>query len=352
MRCPSCGSSTPSGRPTCARCGALLTTDPASRRFPAQGGAPPVAPDETTAPAGGVTSAPAHGASTPPAQGGTTAPGPGGTTPPGADGTVPVAQDRVTARLPDTANRPAGDEPAPVPVTSWGTPPVFEDAYTRRRAPGRWFGRRARALWASLAVALVLLGAGAAILLLPDSRPAGPRRAAISPSNAMRPSSGGVPSQSEDAPSPAGGTDAAQASAVNALLAEHLQSGNRLSGDLTTCDEVAASAPEFEQFIRTRQQQLTQARTLQVDRLPAGEDLRQALIDAYQYSLDADRAYLAWAHEVEARDCGSGNAPQTGSFHDAMAANDKAGPAKRHLVALWNPIAVEYGLPTYVWQDV
>ena len=74
------------------------------------------------------------------------------------------------------------------------------------------------------------------------------------------------------------------------------------------------------------------------------------MINAYQSSLDADQAYLAWAREVQSRGCGGWIAPLTAHYRAAIAANDKAGPAKRQVVKLWRPIAKSQGLPTYAWN--
>jgi len=40
----------------------------------------------------------------------------------------------------------------------------------------------------------------------------------------------------------------------------------------------------------------------------------------------------------------------TGHYKAAIAANGKAGPAKRQVVAAWKPIATTHGLPKYVWN--
>ena len=73
-------------------------------------------------------------------------------------------------------------------------------------------------------------------------------------------------------------------------------------------------------------------------------------VRAQEHSLDADRAYLAWAREIQARNCGGKIAPLTPRYKNAITANDKAGPAKRQVVNLWKPIANTHGLPTYVWN--
>jgi hypothetical protein len=93
-------------------------------------------------------------------------------------------------------------------------------------------------------------------------------------------------------------------------------------------------------------------KNLPVDRLPQAAELSKALTEAYRYSTEADRAYLAWARAAKAQDCGGAPPPATSDLADARAADDKAAPAKRRLVGLWNPLARGQGLPAYGWRDL
>jgi hypothetical protein len=146
------------------------------------------------------------------------------------------------------------------------------------------------------------------------------------------------------------GTAAQQAAAVEKILETGKTARGHLPAPLRTCDDVAAGVSGFQQVVRDRQQELSQSKELKVDRLRDGARLRRWMINAYQNSLDADQAYLAWAREVQARGCGGRIAPLTAHYRAAIAANDKAGPAKRQVVKLWRPIAKSQGLPTYAWN--
>ncbi|WP_345433917.1 hypothetical protein [Actinoallomurus vinaceus] len=143
---------------------------------------------------------------------------------------------------------------------------------------------------------------------------------------------------------------ARQAAAVDQVLKSGQTARGHLPSRLRTCDDVTAGVAGFQQVVRDRQQELSQAKGLKVDRLPDGSRLRQSMIGAYQSSLKADRAYLAWAQGVRARRCGGRVAPLTAAYKNAIAANDKAGPAKRQVIALWKPIASSHALPTYAWN--
>ncbi|WP_185792557.1 hypothetical protein [Actinoallomurus bryophytorum] len=141
-----------------------------------------------------------------------------------------------------------------------------------------------------------------------------------------------------------------QASAVNQILKSGRTARGHLPSRLRTCDDVAAGVPGFQQVVRDRQQELSQSKSLKVDQLPDGAGLRKSMVAAYQSSLKADQAYLAWAQEVQGRGCGGRIAPLTAHYKDAIAANGKAGPAKRQVIAAWKPIASSHGLPKYAWN--
>jgi hypothetical protein len=143
---------------------------------------------------------------------------------------------------------------------------------------------------------------------------------------------------------------AQQAAAVNEILKTGKTARGHLPTRLRTCDDVSEGVSGFEQVVRDRQQELNRSKNLKVDGLKDGSRLRQSMIAAYQSSLRADQAYLAWAREIQGRGCGGKIAPLTGHYKDAISANDKAGPAKRQVVSLWKPIADTHGLPTYIWN--
>jgi hypothetical protein len=152
-------------------------------------------------------------------------------------------------------------------------------------------------------------------------------------------------------PSPSGNAQT-QAKAVDALLASGKEAHARLQYDADTCDGLAAAVPGFEQIVRDRWDELDEARNLPLDRLTQASELQQALTDSYQFSLEADRAYLAWARATGLQDCGDAAPPETPDLAKAHTADDRAAPAKRRFLRLWNPIARSQGLPTYGWRDL
>lgn len=143
-----------------------------------------------------------------------------------------------------------------------------------------------------------------------------------------------------------------QASAVNDVLKSGGTARGHLPGRLKTCNDVSAGVAGFQQVVEDRQQELSRSKGLKVDELQNGARLRTSMIAAYQHSLEADRAYLSWAREIQSRNCGNKIAPLTPRYKNAITANSKAGPAKRQVVGIWNPIASTHGLPTYEWSHL
>ncbi|MCO5971661.1 zinc ribbon domain-containing protein [Actinoallomurus soli] len=378
MDCPACGSEVPPGRSACPRCGTLL---PSAGEHPGPGphspmgmpGDSPTAPPNPrteplpsiwepsedrpwTAPpdprpaAGADDGPPDPGNATqilgPPVGGPMAAdPPPAGRHPgPPVGGPPPSQPSPAPWNAPETAPAPYLGPPVGQPFggpaygaappgyhpNGWdqGAPPA---AGQPGEPPGTGGKRNNRKilLVGGIAAAVVVVG-GLAYALTQGSSGSG----------------GGTPTSQKTTAD----TAAQQASAVDQVLKTGQTARGHLPARLRTCDDVSAGVAGFQRVVRDRQQELSRTKALHVDRLPNGSRLRQAMIMAYQDSLEADQAYLAWAKKVRARGCGGKVAPLTAPYQDAITANDKAGPAKRRVVALWKPIASAHGLPTYVWN--
>ena len=106
------------------------------------------------------------------------------------------------------------------------------------------------------------------------------------------------------------------------------------------CTNVAAAASQLQQIRNSRQAELTQADGLSTGALPNPGTLRTDLIESLTYSLAADNDYLTWAQQSESS-CTPGSQPGS-----ALAADGNAVNFKDMFVAVWNPIAASYGLPS------
>ena len=380
MKCPGCENDVPSDRSACPVCGAALPstgersgpeprfatappkeapnpqTEPfqmpdwnadaeepwgakAQQSWGAEAqqswGAPrdPFVPPEPNAMRPDPGAVPNHGAPPPQEQDGATQylsnPGP---VPPG-QGPMPPGQGEGGWNPPPGPG-PAGPAFGPGPTPPPGYQPVdWNQGAPPPGAPGMPPGatgksRRTPLLIGAIA-AVVVIGAGLAFALTRGG------------------SDGKTPAASA---TPSAGSAARQAAAVSQILKSGQTARNHLPGRLRTCDDVSAGVPGFQQVVRDRQQELSQSKKLSIDGLHNGARLRRWMVAAYQYSLSADQAYLAWAKEIQARGCGHKVAPLTAHYKDAIAANDKAGPAKRQVIALWKPTATSQKLPTYAWN--
>lgn len=340
MKCPACESEVPSGRSACERCGVPFPSvgepppGPPPRSFfkPRNDSPPaPANPGTEPLPAWDTDEEPAWGRppdrpylrqyAVPPVErpGGW---GPGAAMPgPGPDEPGPGTRDPQAPW--------AGPTPPPGPdLDGWGRSGPPADGASAP-AGGRAGNKRKLLLAGGIAAAAVLAG-GLAYGLTRGSGQQAPTSAA----------------------GPGAQTAAQQAAAADRILGSGKAARGHLPGRLRTCDDVSAGVAGFEQVVQDRQQELAQSQGLKVDRLPGGARLRQAMIAAYRSSLTADQAYTAWAHDVQGRNCGGRIAPLTAHYRDAIAANGKAGPAKRKVAALWKPIATGHGLTAYAWNNL
>jgi hypothetical protein len=163
-----------------------------------------------------------------------------------------------------------------------------------------------------------------------------------SPSNS--PSTSASPSKSTST------SASVQAAAVDGILDASGSSRSKLGAalqKLTGCSDPAAALVSLREVGTERNNQLSQARQLQVSALPNGETLRSTLVEALNYSLTADQAFVAWGEATSSYGCA-----QDSNYEDGVTASKSATAAKVKLVELWNPIASTYGLATRTESNV
>lgn len=259
----------------------------------------------------------------------------------GAQTTLPWEQPTqpVPAAVPPTGAISYGPAPA---VPGQGHPaqaqqPLVGASY----APGR---RRPRWLVPALVAALCLGGPFVAVKGVPLAV------ALVAPSPQPV-----VPTQSPDpVPRPTGRNESGpsegerQAAAVQAILVDSNRDKVALGEALTQIENCRNLDTAIDSLVdvgqgRAREQQ--QAENLQTDALPQGTRLAAELASAMNYSYRADQAFIAWGRQVRATGCS--NASINGSSHRAKgtAESKLAQAAKKRFIALWLPIAVEYGYP-------
>jgi hypothetical protein len=143
-----------------------------------------------------------------------------------------------------------------------------------------------------------------------------------------------------------------QAAAVSSLLKTSEATRGKLGPAVSeiqnycsslTSTQLASEVSTIQTVANQRQSEYNQAQTLQVSLLQNGGELRTDLLNALQYSLNADNDYLQWAKQEQQ---GCFPASQSQPFNAAVNADQQAVNAKTSFANLWNSIAPQYGQPT------
>ncbi len=118
------------------------------------------------------------------------------------------------------------------------------------------------------------------------------------------------------------------------------QCGPNLSSDSQTFQSAATS----------RQNLLTRLANLS-GRSALPPNMLAALTGAWQNSVKADQDFAQWSQDEVSRGCvkndQSDPGEQAADGPDAQATTDK-----QNFVSMWNPIATQYGLPAYQWNQL
>jgi zinc-ribbon domain len=121
--------------------------------------------------------------------------------------------------------------------------------------------------------------------------------------------------------------------------------------DIETCGSSLNQDPQvFESAASSRRTLLTQLANMPgASALPA--PMLQDLTSAWQASIAADTDFAQWANDEITHGCVQNDTSDPGSVAangpDAEATTDK-----QAFVGMWNPIATQYGLTTYAWNQL
>jgi hypothetical protein len=113
--------------------------------------------------------------------------------------------------------------------------------------------------------------------------------------------------------------------------------GSRLAGDAQTLQNAAKSRGEELPLLHG------------FSALPS--NLVTELASAWRNSLEADQDLAAWAQDEIAKGCVRDNTADP-KYRAAFGPDTQATADKQAFARLWNPIAVQYGLPTYQWNQL
>ena len=76
-----------------------------------------------------------------------------------------------------------------------------------------------------------------------------------------------------------------------------------------------------------------------------------ALTNAWQNSIKADQHFAQWAQDEVSHGCTQNDQSDPNALA-AVSPDNKATIDKKNFVSLWNPMATQYGLPTYQWNQL
>jgi hypothetical protein len=120
---------------------------------------------------------------------------------------------------------------------------------------------------------------------------------------------------------------------------------------VVACTDVHTAVQDLRNDAAARLAAVERARTLSIERLPRGAELKTELTSALDHRRRADEAYAVWADAVQRAGCGS--PAMYGPQRRAGEAEDRAAAVAGARVAeLWNPIAGQYGHPRVSDQDI
>jgi protein kinase-like protein len=269
-----------------------------------------------------------------------------------------------------------GDRPAVVeerPVTALGLPGDAADGSDGRdpgpherdpgpdgRDPGPHGlhllrGRGLRPVLAAAAMVVVIAAAVSGVALSKRSAHDGPAVPVRSSSASQQPGTSPPPGVSSaagasTAPSPPQADQlpavaAQQAVALGALLKSSAVARtalHRAVRQVSTCANLPGAVGRLQNVVNQRSSEYDRAAALTTSALPGGPAVKSGLLTALSRSLTADQDYLTWARQQLAGGCTPGS--QSGAYHAAFSASQRADAAKQAFVRAWNPVAAKYGI--------
>jgi hypothetical protein len=174
----------------------------------------------------------------------------------------------------------------------------------------------------------------------------GPAAATTTPAPPATPVATPSPSQSP--------AEQQAASAVAGLLSQSVSDRsaiNQAYNDVSDCGSLLGSDQQtFQQAASSRQSLITR-----LSSLPGAQSLPAAMLSdltgAWQASEQVDQDYAQWAGDENTQGCANQDYSDP-SYEAAVSPNEEATSDKTAFVALWNPIAEKYGLPTYSQGEI
>jgi hypothetical protein len=175
----------------------------------------------------------------------------------------------------------------------------------------------------------------------------------VAASHSASPSASASPSVSASPATPTYSPEQA-AQALAALLAKSVADRSSVvnaAADLADCGpSLSSDAQVFQNAASSRQNLLSRLASLPgQDSLPA--PMLQALTSAWQASVQADQDFAQWAQDEAAQGCIRNDHSDPG-YQAAAGPDRQATRAKKSFARQWNPLAAQYGLTAYGWNQL
>ena len=151
-------------------------------------------------------------------------------------------------------------------------------------------------------------------------------------------------------PSVSPGSESAAASAVDSILQQSSTARSTVvaaTQAVNNCTaDPAAETSAMDGAIASRESALQQVGTVDSGSLPDGAVLLSDLNSALQASDQADQYFVLWMGDIEGTSCPYATSSDS-NYQAATAASSQADSAKQAFLALWSPIAAQFGLTQY-----
>jgi hypothetical protein len=122
--------------------------------------------------------------------------------------------------------------------------------------------------------------------------------------------------------------------------------GNAVNGVGGCTEDPASGIATLQSSAQSRTSDAQSAQRLAVDAIPNGESLRSTLVSLLQDSATADNGYAQWMQDIQSQGCPVNTSSDQG-YQSGDQASQSATQDKQNFVAMWNPLASQFGLTTY-----
>ncbi|MBS2965364.1 hypothetical protein KGA66_20100 [Actinocrinis puniceicyclus] len=254
----------------------------------------------------------------------------------------------------EAAARMASEDPAQQTIALGPVPPraPFPQSPRPNAARPPSGARRVGAL-ATLAAAVLGLGITLAVVNGNSSGSSGAANGYSQNSGQSSDTSGGQNTSPTDSPSPSPSDtsgESAQLRAFVSILSDTASArsavGNAVNGVGACTQDPASGISTLQSSARSRTDDAQAAGQLPVDAIPGGESLRSTLVSLLQDSASADSGYAQWMQDIASQGCPVDTSSDQG-YQSGDQASQTATQDKQNFVAQWNPLAAQFGLPTY-----